>query len=345
VVVAPPAPEPPPFLDAIDTLTPEPAEPTPAPALAPDGGTPDAPPSPLELPRSAPRRPGSAAEAEAPPRPVRTRVERDVAAEPSIIVDMTALAPPPEPAAAAAPAAAHEEDDDQFPDPFEIDALAAAAPAQAAPDLDVFDAPYFDEAEAVRPPGLRRLALLVAVALVAGALLFVLWRNGWRLAAPGQMLEVALGGDRPAPVPTTTPRVEIAPEKPIVGRLEVRDLKLERLPRRARAVLVQGELVNDSNVEQAAITVQVDLARHKLTQKTRVVACCDELDREAAVKLAEKPEHPHFDERLNDLSKVRLAPGEARRFGVVFRDLDGDLLDGELVPMAQVRFSEPVRTP
>ncbi len=341
--IAPPvvaATAPTPFLDAIDTLTPEPAEPTPPPALEADGGVPVAA-EPLDLPRNAPRRPGTVPEADTPPRRTRTRVERPVPSEPSIIVDMTALAPPPGTAPAEAPPV--EDAGPEFPDPFELEPLGDAPPAPAT-DLDVFGAPYFDEAEAVRPPGIRRLVLLLAVALVVGAALFVLWRNHWHVAAPGQMLDVALSG-RPAPASVAPPPVEIAPETPVVGKLEVRGLKLERLARRQRAVLVEGELANGTNVEQAAITIQVDLAKNKLLQKTRVVACCDELDRDAAAKLAEKPEHPHFDERLNDLGRVRLKPGETRRFGVVFRELDGDLLEGDLVPSAQVRFSEPVRTP
>jgi hypothetical protein len=369
VVFEAPPPEPTPVIDAepLPTdppLTPEPLPASASPVIEPESAStvetpvpPQPTPGPqvLELPRNAPRRSRKAEPAARPKRERQaarsapaTRREREVAAEPSVIVDIQALT---RDGAVAARAEAPVPEDDAieeaaapvFPDPFDL-AVVAPAPAEAAPDLDSsFESPELDELETIRPPGLGRLVLYLVLAAVAGFVVFVLWRNHWRVeGGPPQMIEVAFGQRAPAP-PTFAAPVEIA--QPEAGQPEIRDLHLERVPRHPRAVAVTGELVNTTNTTQSAVQIEASVVKGGLPRRSRVVACCEDLDREAVLKIVDDPDNPHFAERFSDLEKVRVAPGESRRFTVVFRDLDADLLEGALEPKAQVRSAEAVRTP
>ncbi len=176
--------------------------------------------------------------------------------------------------------------------------------------------------------------------------------NPFRRAAPWVMLFGTLGVAGyfvvlPQLAPPPPPRVA-APaavvETPLFARgvLQIEDLRLEWLPKKAGAV-VHGTLVNRTGLTQSAIALTASLLKSGVPKLQRVVACCDALTLDAATLIAATPDHAHLAPRLSLSGRPPLADGERRAFSVVF---PGPLVDTvDLTPRVEVKFNEPLRTP
>jgi predicted Zn finger-like uncharacterized protein len=286
----------------------------------------------IELPPAAPRDPERALRPAQPdPVSVGGRDDRDVEDEPSIIIDIGNLGdgrrtPPPEaPAAPALPPAS-------VTAPPRLDLL---NPASAAVDLDIPDVPR-------RSAG--RFFFSLAVFSIAGLLLFVWARNdfGDVLKDPARSFATAFGQGPPT-APPTAPAIVVEPPPP-VGKLYAHDAIVEVLPKRGSGVRVQGVLSNTTTVAHGAITLRALLLKDGLPVRERTVPCCDDFDLPTAQTVAQNPQHPHFNRKLNNLEAAVVPPGGTRRFSVVFPDT-ADLTHHPLVPIVEVKHSEPVRTP
>jgi len=176
--------------------------------------------------------------------------------------------------------------------------------------------------------------------------------NPFRRAASWVMLFGTLGVAGyfvvlPQLAPPPPPRVA-APaavvETPLFARgvLQIEDLRLEWLPKKAGAV-VHGTLVNRTGLTQSAIALTASLLKSGVPKLQRVVACCDALTLDAATLIAATPDHAHLAPRLSLSGRPPLADGERRAFSVVF---PGPLVDTvDLTPRVEVKFNEPLRTP
>ena len=176
--------------------------------------------------------------------------------------------------------------------------------------------------------------------------------NPFRRAAPGFLLLVTLGVAGyfvfrsqlapPPPPPVAAPAAVV--ETPLFARgaLQIEDLRLEWLPRKAGAV-VHGALVNRTGLTQSAIALTASLLKSGVPKLQRVVACCDALTLDAATQIAATPDHAHLAPRLSLSGRPPLADGERRAFSVVF---PGPLVDTvDVTPRVEVKFNEPLRTP
>ncbi len=311
----------------------------------------------LALPPTAPRNPrrGSAESASMvtnmddepillhatpPPNPVSLggRDDRDVEAEPSIVIDMSSLGGEEEstpPATTTAP-------------------VPAAAPSPAAPRpqaaMDQFNLDRDDLGAGQEPIFVPRrtvgnfLAKAFLTTLVLGTA-FVWIRNDFSniFADPGKSTAVALGLAPASAPPRPAAPIMVEPPPP-VGELTIEDLHLEVLAKKAGFVL-QGKLTNKTAVVQTAITLRASLLKDGLPVRERTLACCDLLDTATALVIAQTPSHAHFSTRLNNLRDVRLAPNESRLFSVVFPDAQGELAGATLTPVTEVKLSEALRAP
>jgi predicted Zn finger-like uncharacterized protein len=286
----------------------------------------------VALPPAAPRDPARAPRAVQPDQvSVGGRDDRDVADEPSIIIDMGNLGdaratPPPEPPAPPA---------------------AALAPASTPPALDLLD-PATAHADLDIPEVPRRSAgrffFSLAVFSLAGLVLFVWARNDFGDIAKDPARSVAAAfGQLPPTAPPTAAAIVVEPPPP-VGKLYAHDAAVEVLPKRGSGVRVQGVLSNTTTVAHGAITLRALLLRDGLPVRERTVPCCDDFDLATAQAVAQNPQHAHFNRKLNNLEAAVVPPGGTRRFTVVFPDT-GDLTHHALVPIVEVKHSEPVRTP
>ena len=139
------------------------------------------------------------------------------------------------------------------------------------------------------------------------------------------------------------PPIVVEPPPP-VGELTIDGVKLEPLGKKL-GFAVHARLLNKTAVGQTAITLRASLLRDGLPIRERTLACCDDFDTATATQVAQTPGHAHFSTRMNNLNTVKLAPGEARPFTVVFPDAGGDLFGVALTPIVEVKFSETVRGP
>jgi hypothetical protein len=309
---------------ASDSLPPDPLE-----DCGP-GEEPDAPEPKVNLPPAAPRDPARAPRPSQPdPVSLGGRDDRDVTDEPSIIIDMGNLGDAP-----------------RTPPP-ETPAAPRLAPVVSPAPLDLLD-PGTSNLDLDIPPVPRRSAgrffFSLAVFSVAALVLFVWARNdfGNILKDPGHSVSAALG-QLPPTAPPTAAAIVIEPPPP-VGKLYAHDATMEVLPKRGTGVRVQGVLSNTTTVAHGAITLRAVLLKDGLPVRERTVPCCDEFDLPTAQAVAQNPRHAHFNRKLNNLEAAVVPPGGTRRFTVVFPDT-GELTHQALVPIVEVKHSEPVRIP
>jgi len=176
--------------------------------------------------------------------------------------------------------------------------------------------------------------------------------NPFRRAAPWVMLLGTLGVAAsfvllpqlapPPPPPVAAPAAVV--ETPLFARgaLQIEDLRLEWLPRKAGAV-VHGTLVNRTGLTQSAIALTASLLKEGVPTRQRVVACCDALTLDAAAHIAATPDHPHLAPRLSLSGRPPLPDSERRALSVVFPGPVADTVG--VTPRVEVKFNEPLRTP
>lgn len=185
----------------------------------------------------------------------------------------------------------------------------ASAPASAAA------APASAEVVEPAPGGQRRtrwaLRAAAAVALLAAAAGVALWRT------PPPRPAVAR-----APTPSPSP---VAPP----GEVTTRVITVDTVPER-RAVIVYGQVVNDTSAPLEPMRLQVELQIAGRRQRLRTVWCCDALSSEQAGPVANDPRHPHYAHDRDPTTLTRVGPGVIQDFTVVFPSVPAALLEEEL---------------
>ena len=257
---------------------------------------------------------------------------------PSIIIDMGQLDSPEKPSA---------------PPPSQVEAK-TFSPLAAAPSLGSADRAgpsSFDlqgeevEVIAIRPPRMWPLWVAIGVLNIAGFMAYVGWRNNWSpqiFDDPKLAFDIAIGV-RERPKPKKRAPVVIV-EAETHGTLKLQDIQLELLStKRGRAAIISGTVHNDSNRTQKAIGIEVAVINTSdgLPIKIRVVGCCEVFDKKMARKIIRDPKHPHFSTTLNEMSKIKLAPGERRAFTAIVRGLNAGVNVKRLAAQAKIKFSEP----
>jgi hypothetical protein len=181
--------------------------------------------------------------------------------------------------------------------------IAHAARLGGPPATEPGESPAGPPPEPARPRAPRRWAALGA----GGALL---------VAAGGLLPWVA--SRAPEPPARSVRLTSPAPPAPAPsGQVTTRIVTVEPLPAQ-RAVVVYGQIVNDTVDTLPPMRLRVELRANGARQRLRTVWCCDALTPEQAATATRDARHPHYAHAREPGTLIRAEPGVIQDFTVVF---------------------------
>jgi hypothetical protein len=132
------------------------------------------------------------------------------------------------------------------------------------------------------------------------------------------------------------------PPAPRPGRLAVEALQIETLDD-AGAVLVHGQVANDTTTAWAGVRVETTLKVNGQPVRQRVIGCCDELTRAQALATLVDPNSPQFHGSRPGAAVIEA--GDLRTFSVVFPSLGRRVLAKDLEVEMRILDSTAIEPP